>query len=424
MIDPNLVSPYVQQWNAGIQQEFKGFVFEARYVGNHVVKQFKQIDVNQINVRQGTYIQDFITGRNNGFLALQATGGFNATYNPAIPGSKPTPFFNTLPERWLTDQRDRLELTSSPVNSELWRRLIRRNNILPQLQLLHKPAAAVLKSCSRTSRTPPITVSRSRFANEPATGCSSRRTIHSPRTLATLPRREVSSRSWTIPIPESRKARAPFDLTHAFKLNHYVPLPFGPGRKYNSDNALIQRIIGGWGASGFLVIQSGPPISILSNRGTLNRGARSTDLNTVDTTLDTVSAEEHHRAFTRPETASSSSIRSTSTPPLGRVLLLTQVHLFRIRSSSTRSREAWVHSSAEAWMVPGFWDYDFSLQKDTKITERQTLQFRADFFNIFNHPNFFADDQLVNSAKFRQNHGHVDHWKWRRPKSNAIQSDL
>jgi len=47
---------------------------------------------------------------------------------------------------------------------------------------------------------------------------------------------------------------------------------------------LIDRIVGGWTYSGFLRIESGPPVSILSARGTLNRGSRSGQ-NTVDTNL-------------------------------------------------------------------------------------------------------------------------------------------
>lgn len=37
---------------------------------------------------------------------------------------------------------------------------------------------------------------------------------------------------------------------------------------------------------------------------------------------------------------------------------------------------------------PGQFNWDFSLVKVTKITERQTLQFRTEFFNTFNHPQF------------------------------------
>jgi hypothetical protein len=37
---------------------------------------------------------------------------------------------------------------------------------------------------------------------------------------------------------------------------------------------------------------------------------------------------------------------------------------------------------------PGLWDLDFALQKDFRIKERANFQFRAQFFNVFNHPNF------------------------------------
>jgi len=39
---------------------------------------------------------------------------------------------------------------------------------------------------------------------------------------------------------------------------------------------------------------------------------------------------------------------------------------------------------------PGFHRLDFSTFKDFRISERFTAQFRAEFFNIFNHPNFNA----------------------------------
>lgn len=37
---------------------------------------------------------------------------------------------------------------------------------------------------------------------------------------------------------------------------------------------------------------------------------------------------------------------------------------------------------------PGFWNADFSLTKDTPLNERLNLQLRAEFFNVFNHPQF------------------------------------
>jgi hypothetical protein len=41
-------------------------------------------------------------------------------------------------------------------------------------------------------------------------------------------------------------------------------------------------------------------------------------------------------------------------------------------------------------VTPGFHRFDFSLFKNFKITERYSMQFRSEFFNILNHPNFNA----------------------------------
>ena len=45
---------------------------------------------------------------------------------------------------------------------------------------------------------------------------------------------------------------------------------------------------------------------------------------------------------------------------------------------------------------PGFVNLDFSLRKNTQVTERTNVEFRAEIFNILNHPNFGA----VNTGLF------------------------
>ena len=44
---------------------------------------------------------------------------------------------------------------------------------------------------------------------------------------------------------------------------------------------------------------------------------------------------------------------------------------------------------------PHFWDLDFALNKNTPISERVSVQLRAEFFNIFNHPNFALPNWFV-----------------------------
>jgi len=44
---------------------------------------------------------------------------------------------------------------------------------------------------------------------------------------------------------------------------------------------------------------------------------------------------------------------------------------------------------------PGLFNWDFSLVKDTPIRERYSLQFRAEFFNVLNRPNFGAPNGVT-----------------------------
>jgi len=46
---------------------------------------------------------------------------------------------------------------------------------------------------------------------------------------------------------------------------------------------------------------------------------------------------------------------------------------------------------------PGAVNTDMGVEKDTKVTERISLNFRIEMFNIFNHPNFLASSVVGNA---------------------------
>src|SRR5262249_43902660 len=49
---------------------------------------------------------------------------------------------------------------------------------------------------------------------------------------------------------------------------------------------------------------------------------------------------------------------------------------------------------------PNFRNFDFSVLKNTRIGERFTTQFRAEFFNLTNHPNFALPSNVESAANF------------------------
>ena len=54
----------------------------------------------------------------------------------------------------------------------------------------------------------------------------------------------------------------------------------------------------------------------------------------------------------------------------------------------------------DTFTAPGWYNLDFSVIKDTRISETKMVQFRAEFFNIFNTATFGAPTTTVGSPGF------------------------
>jgi hypothetical protein len=194
--------------------------------------------------------------------------------------------------------------------------------------------------------------------------------------------------------PSVERARAPWDLTHAFKFNHYVPIFSG----HSYSNKLAGRLLGGWALSGFVTVQSGAPISITDgSRGTLNRTARSAQ-GTVNSTdnlgqlqgITGTYVTGNGVYFVDPSHIGPS---GQGASPDGTAPFAGQV-FFNPLAGTTGTLQRRLLSA------PWYKNYNMAILKDTKITERQSIQLRADFYNLLNHPNFFVGDQNVNSVNF------------------------
>jgi hypothetical protein len=47
---------------------------------------------------------------------------------------------------------------------------------------------------------------------------------------------------------------------------------------------------------------------------------------------------------------------------------------------------------------PGYFDWDMGLSRTFPLTERFSLQFRAEYFNVFNRVNYRSDDSTVSNT--------------------------
>ena len=152
-----------------------------------------------------------------------------------------------------------------------------------------------------------------------------------------------------------------FDARHRFVVNAIYDLPF----KSN-------RIVSGWSIAPILSFQSGNPFNIVSSSPAI------TGVATV-----------------RPNLTATPVVKGD---PLSNWFVDPTVFVAPTNAFGTVGRNSFVG--------PGFEDIDLSLIKNTKVTERMNVQFRADAFNFLNHPNYgqpsgtIGSVGVINSTRF------------------------
>lgn len=144
-----------------------------------------------------------------------------------------------------------------------------------------------------------------------------------------------------------------FDVRHRFVVSALYDLPF-------QGNQLVE----GWQVSVIVQSQSGNPVNIVASDSTVNgvSGTLRPDVNGPITSIGSVDRWFDPSAFTAVPRFGS----------LGRNVVI----------------------------GPAFNNTDFSITKNTRLGDNLRLQFRAEFFDLFNHANFGQPGNIVGTPAF------------------------
>ena len=170
---------------------------------------------------------------------------------------------------------------------------------------------------------------------------------------------------------------APFDIQHSFSASGSYDLPVGHGRKYLvNTNKLVDGILGGWGANFILTLRTGFPQTI----GCTKTTGQGTGCNALLTGAPLYAGPHNVSQYYNPA--------AFADPPV--VTTIGQTDFAPLGGGPTQV------------FGPGFHRLDFSVFKTFPLTESKRLEFRAESFNLTNHPNFGQPTSLnyLNTKQF------------------------
>jgi hypothetical protein len=88
-VDPNLRSPYIENWYFGLQRQFPGnTVVEVNYVGNHSIHMWMNYDLNEVNIFENGFLSQFKTAQANLAATPNCQQQGNCNFE-GTPGSLP-----------------------------------------------------------------------------------------------------------------------------------------------------------------------------------------------------------------------------------------------------------------------------------------------------------------------------------------------
>jgi hypothetical protein len=304
--DKNIRTPYTQNFNLNLQQQFGKAVVEVGYVGARGTKLFRFRDINQPSQAQ-----------------ITAADLANGTTDYGVPRPYPALFYINMEESSASSTYHSLQASA------------RLNNAHGLTSAVNFVWSHSIDNASDSEDFIPN---------------------------AAQPQDSTQ--------PNLNRGNSNFDIRRRFSWNFAYQLP-----KFDGSMSVLKN---GWGIDGVLNLQDGQPFQLNYNfEGDYSGAGEGFDRPDVVGPIQYGKAPFNFlnlTSFSVPCTFDGNGTADTN-------CIAGTRHFGNLGRDSLRG--------------PAFKELNFSIFKNTNLTEHAVLQFRAEFFNIFNHPNF-ANPNLPN----------------------------
>jgi len=381
--DPNIRTPYMQQFVVGVQHEIlRGTMLEVSYVGTRGSKLFRMMNVNTMDLVRNGFIRDFQAARRNlianGNANLgEATGNLGRLFGGTIPSSV-FPDIQNNNVGVIADALDRRTLGIGLAAAGLTDTFFRPN---PQFSL-----AGLGCSCSSSAYNGLQIQLQKRLSRGVAFGANY--TLAKSTDDVSNDTRGAGT-ELVVPSDPARlsidKGRSDFDVRHVVRGHAIWDLPFGKGQRFLSNaSGLVNALVGGWQINGILDASSGFPLTVFS-------GFHTFTFYDSGTRVATTSGNGTSNRATYTGGGSVGQVRRTDRG----------VGFFNAdeRALFGTPEAGETGSARNLFTGPGYFQVDFGVFKNISIA-RHRLELRTEVFNLFNTVNFDDPNTLVTAGSF------------------------
>lgn len=163
------------------------------------------------------------------------------------------------------------------------------------------------------------------------------------------------------------------DIRQSASYQVVYELPFGKGKRFmNSATGGLNTMVSGWQVSSVGQIRSGIATSVLIGVNTFGNGNLTNQRPNAVLGVDQYATNKNNDHWLNPAA-------------------------FSIPAAGTFG-----NLGRNTFFGPGYAQEDLMLAKNTVLRERYAVQFRAEVFNVFNHPNFDVPSATFNTSTFGQ----------------------
>jgi hypothetical protein len=166
---------------------------------------------------------------------------------------------------------------------------------------------------------------------------------------------------------------AQFNRPQRFVVNYSYDLPFG------THTGVLQKVLSGWNLSGVTVVQNGTPMTIADPQA-------GTIYGTAGSAFTGFSRAQMCPGMTYANIATSGSIEQRLGGASGGPGYFNKAAF--CSAPAIGNGTDYGNSGVGIILGPGQFNWDMAVLKTIKFLEKQSVQFRTEFFNAFNHPQF------------------------------------